>query len=112
MGADLEVGTDAHAFPCEVVPPCRQGGHRTGISPEGRQHAAKPIGKYYFTEVALKHDLAALKRGAVYERNEFYKRAKAWYKAEIDRLLHLEKVKEVSEPWFSAQPSPTVQHQA
>jgi hypothetical protein len=58
----------------------------------------KPIGKYYFSEDALKHDLAALKRGEVYERDDFYRRAKAWYKAEIDRLLHLEKVKMVSLP--------------
>ena len=56
----------------------------------------KPIGKYYFAEEALRHDLAALKRGEVYGRDEFYKRAKAWYKAEIDRLLHLKQVDEVS----------------
>jgi hypothetical protein len=53
------------------------------------------IGKYYFTESALKHDLAALSKGAIYRRDEFYKRAKAWYKAEIDRLIHLHRVEEV-----------------
>ncbi|GAB1316149.1 hypothetical protein MFIFM68171_06359 [Madurella fahalii] len=94
LDADSKVGADAQVSPCQLVPPCRRGGHGTYISAEGGQHAAKPIGKYYFTEDALKHDLAALKRGAVYEKNEFYNRAKAWYKAEIDRLLHLEKVKE------------------
>jgi hypothetical protein len=28
-------------------------------------------------------------------RDEFYRRAKTWYKAEIDRLLHLERVEKV-----------------
>jgi hypothetical protein len=79
---------------CKLVPPCRgrHGSHRTSTD----SHAAKPIGKYYFAEEALKHDLAALKRGEIYDRDDFYRRAKAWYKAEIDRLLHLEHVIEVS----------------
>lgn len=58
----------------------------------------RTIGKYSFTEDALHHDLTALKKGEIYSEDEFYMRAKAWYKAEIDRLLHLEKVKQVSRP--------------
>jgi hypothetical protein len=81
--------------PCRLLPPCQQGKHGSYINTDGR-HTTKPIGKYYFTEDALKHDLAALKRGYIYDKHEFHKRAKAWYKAEIDRLLHLAKVKEVS----------------
>ncbi|KXX78819.1 hypothetical protein MMYC01_200951 [Madurella mycetomatis] len=78
MDPDLKAGVNAHVSPCELVPPCRQGGHRTCIS-EGRQHAAKPIGKYYFTEDALKHDLAALKRGAVYQKTNFTNEQKPGY---------------------------------
>ncbi|KAK4187398.1 hypothetical protein QBC35DRAFT_498703 [Podospora australis] len=83
--------------PCELFPACKEGDHGTYQSADGHHHAAKPIGKYYFTEDALKQDLHALRKGEVYERNEFYKRAKSWYKAEIDRLLHLEKIKEETE---------------
>ncbi|KAK4034844.1 hypothetical protein C8A01DRAFT_18410, partial [Parachaetomium inaequale] len=82
----------AHS-PCRLIPPCKQGNHGLHITPNG-ERAIKIIGKYYFTEDALEHDLAALQRGAVYGRDEFFKRAKAWYKAEIDRLLHLERVRE------------------
>ncbi|SPQ26711.1 0bbc4d6a-1134-4cab-9f75-326520e0370e [Thermothielavioides terrestris] len=69
---------------CKLVPPCKQVNH--GLS-------TGKIGKYCFTEETLKHDIAALKRGEIYERNDFFLRAKAWYKAEIDRLIHLETVK-------------------
>ncbi|AEO64438.1 uncharacterized protein THITE_158356 [Thermothielavioides terrestris NRRL 8126] len=69
---------------CKLVPPCKQVNH--GLS-------TGKIGKYCFTEETLKHDIAALKRGEIYERDDFFLRAKAWYKAEIDRLLHLETVK-------------------
>ncbi|KAK3942663.1 hypothetical protein QBC46DRAFT_255841 [Diplogelasinospora grovesii] len=68
--------------PCQLVPPCKDGNHTR--SP-GIPRTTSPIGKYFFTEGALKHDLQALRRGAVYIKDEFYKRAKAWYKAEIDR---------------------------
>lgn len=80
--------------PCRLRPPCKHGNHGSSVSPTG-ERGAKPIGKYYFTEEALIHDLGALKRGAIHDSDEFYKRAKAWYKAEIDRLLHLEKTNEV-----------------
>ena len=86
MTYDIDAGRPQAS--CKLVPPCR-GRHDAQPSPTS---AAKPIGKYYFTEEALIHDLAALKRGEVYDRDEFYRRAKAWYKAEIDRLLHLEQV--------------------
>lgn len=43
----------------------------------------------------VKHDLLALKKGEVYSRDEFYNRVKAWYKAEIDRVLLLEDHKRV-----------------
>jgi hypothetical protein len=76
------------ASSCKLVPPCRRASH--GLDQK------KPIGKYYFAEDALKHDLAALKGGDVYDRDEFYGRAKAWYKAEIDLLLHAQLVAEVS----------------
>ncbi|KAK4212469.1 hypothetical protein QBC37DRAFT_193573 [Rhypophila decipiens] len=75
--------------PCQVVPPCREGNH--GIQPSV-DTAYRKIGKYYFTEEALRHDLAALKRGKVYTRQEFFPRARAWYKAEIDRILHWHRV--------------------
>jgi hypothetical protein len=84
---------------CKLLPPCRQGNHGPKDITKGA-HPSKAIGKYYFTEEALKHDLAALKTGEVYERDDFYRRAKAWYKAEIDRLLHLERVKKVSSDPF------------
>ncbi|KAK4234886.1 hypothetical protein C8A03DRAFT_46856 [Achaetomium macrosporum] len=76
---------------CRLVPPCQSVKHGLFIDSAG-QTKTTPIGKYYFTEHALKYDLAALKKGEVYNRDEFYRRAKTWYKAEIDRLLHLEKV--------------------
>ncbi len=80
---------------CKLILPCKEG-HDSQPSLVDRYGAKKPIGKYYFTEEALRHDLAALKRGEIYGRDEFYKRAKAWYKAEIDRLLHLKQREEVS----------------
>ncbi|KAK0702931.1 hypothetical protein B0T21DRAFT_299653 [Apiosordaria backusii] len=58
----------------------------------------QPIGRYHSTEDALKHDLSALKKGEIYNCNEFYKRAKAWYKAEIDRMLHLQHLEQVIMP--------------
>ena len=85
----------SEARTCKLIPPCK-GRHDSHHDPIDRYGVKKPIGKYYFTEEALRHDLAALKRGEVYGRDEFYKRAKAWYKAEIDRLLHLKQVEEVS----------------
>ncbi|KAK4149040.1 hypothetical protein C8A00DRAFT_19229 [Chaetomidium leptoderma] len=81
-----------HKFPCKLEPPCDRGNHGFHITWQG-EYVGRPIGKYYFTEDALKHDLAALKKGEVYDKDEFYKRAKSWYKAEIDRLIHLERVK-------------------
>ncbi|KAJ4417285.1 hypothetical protein N0V85_001908 [Neurospora sp. IMI 360204] len=67
---------------CRLIPPCKQG-HG------GPAKTILPIGKYFFSEEALEHDLGALKRGAIYpNESEFYKRVKAWYKAEVDRLLH------------------------
>ncbi|KAK3381926.1 hypothetical protein B0H63DRAFT_546669 [Podospora didyma] len=83
-----------HESPCQIIPPCRQGNHGAHLSSEGGMQATKAMGKYHFTEPALKHDLNALQKGKVYSADEFYTRAKAWYKAEIDRLLHREKVKQ------------------
>lgn len=85
----------SEARACKLIPPCKER-HDSHHNLIDRYGVKKPIGKYYFTEEALRHDLAALKRGEVYGRDEFYKRAKAWYKAEIDRLLHLKQVEEVS----------------
>lgn len=84
--------------PCQLIPPCKQGNH--GLQSQMRSAPDKKpsyrkIGKYYFTEEALKHDLAALKRGKVYTKKEFYQRARAWYKAEIDRILHWYRVYKV-----------------
>ncbi|KAK3401808.1 hypothetical protein B0T20DRAFT_346073 [Sordaria brevicollis] len=71
---------------CRLHPPCRKG-HG------GPARTILPIGKYFFSEEALIHDLAALKRGAVYHGEaEFFKRVKAWYKAEVDRLMHRKQV--------------------
>ncbi|KAK4126924.1 hypothetical protein N657DRAFT_630852 [Parathielavia appendiculata] len=39
-------------------------------------------------------DVTALKKGEVYGKIEFYKRAKSWYKGKINRLLHLDEVKQ------------------
>jgi hypothetical protein len=91
---ESETGSRMSQSPCRLFPPCKQGNHGSSAHSTG-ECGARPIGKYYFTEDALIHDLAALERGALYDSDEFYKRAKAWYKAEIDRLLHLEKAKEV-----------------
>ncbi|KAM7190229.1 hypothetical protein V8F33_009589 [Rhypophila sp. PSN 637] len=74
---------------CQLIPPCREGNH--GVQPSV-DTAYRKIGKYYFTEKALKHDLAALKRGKVYTKQEFFRRARAWYKADIDRILHWHRV--------------------
>ncbi|KAK3303177.1 uncharacterized protein B0T15DRAFT_576585 [Chaetomium strumarium] len=82
---------------CKLVPPCRSVQHGISIDSAG-QTKTKPIGKYYFTEDALKYDLAALKKGEVYSREEFYRRAKTWYKAEIDRLLHLKRIEKEDKP--------------
>ncbi|KAK0615601.1 hypothetical protein B0T17DRAFT_656729 [Bombardia bombarda] len=73
---------------CQLVPPCKQNRH-AALLPD-RQPT--PIGKYFFTEEALTHDLAALKKGEIYLKGDFYTRAKAWYKAEIDRIVHLKRV--------------------
>ncbi|KAK4176398.1 hypothetical protein QBC36DRAFT_301138 [Triangularia setosa] len=51
---------------------------------------AQSIWRFHSTEDALKHDAGALKKGEIYDRNEFYKRVKAWFKAEIDRKLYLQ----------------------
>jgi hypothetical protein len=97
IGSSTSDGTRRPRLSCNVIPPCKRGDHGPYINSKGENAVAvRPIGKYYFSEDALKHDLAALKRGDIYEWDEFYKRAKAWYKGEVDRLLHLKKVKEVS----------------
>lgn len=71
---------------CRLIPSCKQG-HG------GPAKIILPIGKYFVSEEALEHDLGALKRGAIYpNESEFYKRVKAWYKAEVDRLLHRQRV--------------------
>lgn len=71
---------------CRLNPPCKKG-HG------GPAKTILPIGKYFFSEEALIHDLRALKRGAVYnDEKNFYKRVKAWYKAEVDRLMHRKQV--------------------
>ena len=90
-----QAAAGAAPSPCRLLPPCKQGNHGFHINPNG-ERAIKTLGKYYFTEDALEHHLSALKRGDVYDRDEFFKRAKTWYKAEIDRLLHLGRVREVS----------------
>lgn len=79
--------------PCRLVPPCREGNH--GVIAPDRKRSHEKIGKYHFTEEALKHDLGALKRGKVYTKREFYRRARAWYKADIDRVLHWHRVYKV-----------------
>ncbi|KAJ4303866.1 hypothetical protein N0V88_001463 [Collariella sp. IMI 366227] len=80
---------------CRLTFPCKRGKHGTYISTAGG-YAVRIIGKYYVTEDALHHGLSTLKIRETYDEDEFYTRAKAWYKAEIDGLLHLEKVKQVS----------------
>lgn len=80
--------------PCRLVPPCKQGNHGFYIDANG-ERVNKTIGKYYFTEDALQQDLAALKRGEAYDKDDFFRRAKAWYKAEIDRNIHFETVQQV-----------------
>jgi hypothetical protein len=81
---------------CQLVPPCKRGRHGYHFSPGANEHrSANILGKYHITEEGLLHDLGALKRGAVYRREDFLVRARAWYKAEIDRLFHLERVQEV-----------------
>ncbi|EAQ84760.1 hypothetical protein CHGG_08774 [Chaetomium globosum CBS 148.51] len=79
--------------PCRLVPPCKQGNHGFYIDANG-ERVNKTIGKYYFTEDALQQDLAALKRGEAYDKDDFFRRAKAWYKAEIDRNIHFETVQQ------------------
>ncbi|KAK3948296.1 hypothetical protein QBC32DRAFT_381701 [Pseudoneurospora amorphoporcata] len=67
---------------CRLKPPCKQG-HG------GPAETIGPIGKFFYSEEALIHDLGALKRGAVCkDEMDFYKRVKSWYKAEVDRCMH------------------------
>lgn len=49
---------------------------------------------YYLTEDAGKLDATALRKGEVYVIDDFYERARAWYKTEIDRLLWIQWVRE------------------
>ena len=86
LGASPSIDFQDH--PCQLIPPCKHGNHGT-IN-------MLTIGKYFFTEDALKHDLLALRKGEVYGEDDFYVRAKAWYKAEIDRLEHKRRVGEVN----------------
>ncbi|KAL0469673.1 hypothetical protein QR685DRAFT_572639 [Neurospora intermedia] len=59
---------------CRLNPPCKQG-HG------GPAKTILPIGKYFFSEEALEHDLDALRKGAVYKGDkEFYKR--------VNRCMH------------------------
>jgi len=81
--------------PCQLVPSCKEGNHIAQSGHGGTDLGHRRIGKYFFSEDALKHDLAALRRGKVYTKQEFYRRARAWYKAEIDRILHWHKVYKV-----------------
>ncbi|KAK4449626.1 hypothetical protein QBC34DRAFT_462905 [Podospora aff. communis PSN243] len=78
--------------PCRIVPPCQRGGHGTDTSSgfgTGWQRA-NAVGKYHMTEDGLFVDLKALKKGDVYRKSDFLVRARAWFKAEVDRLAHLE----------------------
>lgn len=80
---------------CQLVPPCKEGNHLVQSGCGGTDTRPRTIGRYFVSENALKHDLAALRRGKVYTKQEFYRRARAWYKAEIDRILHWHKVYKV-----------------
>lgn len=59
-------------------------------------YVSNRLGRYHMTEEGLKHDLGALKRGEIYHKDDFLVRVRAWYKAEIGRLTHLDKVHKVS----------------
>lgn len=74
---------------CQMVPPCIHGKHK--YSENGKSYK---LGRYHWYEEGLVHDLNALKRGKIYTRDDFLERARSWYKAEIDRLTHLERVQE------------------
>ncbi|KAK5662307.1 hypothetical protein OQA88_8213 [Cercophora sp. LCS_1] len=84
-GRPPATGKDA----CQLVPPCNLGRH----SHNPLQTGSSTLGEYHLTEEGLKHDLSALKKGDIYQRSDFLFRARAWYKAEIDRQTHLERVK-------------------
>ncbi len=88
---------------CQLIPPCRHGNHlriphpsAASIAESGGEidaagvtgHFVNPISSYYEDEASLIHDLHALKRGEFYERQDFYTRLQAWYKAEVSRLGH------------------------
>ncbi|KAK1754237.1 hypothetical protein QBC47DRAFT_429895 [Echria macrotheca] len=78
---------------CQLVPPCSQGRHGLHFSPIASEwRKSNVLGKYHMTEEGLKHDLAALRKGEIYRKADFFARARAWYKAEVDRLTHLERV--------------------
>ncbi|KAK3332307.1 hypothetical protein B0T19DRAFT_398089 [Cercophora scortea] len=111
--ADIISSTAAYVeFPCELVPPCKRGQHvnRHYINKEGHITQPRRIGRYFFVEDALKHDLGALKRGELYTKSEFYKRARAWYKAEIDRRIHREIV-EFERKWMQDPNPPAMPYQ-
>ncbi|KAK3682288.1 hypothetical protein B0T22DRAFT_484362 [Podospora appendiculata] len=111
--ADILSSTTSYVeFPCELVPPCKRGQHvnRHFLNNEGHITQPRRIGRYFFVEDALKHDLGALKRGELYTKSEFYKRARAWYKAEIDRRIHREIV-EFERKWMQDPNQPAMPYQ-
>ncbi|KAH6617716.1 hypothetical protein B0J18DRAFT_435405 [Chaetomium sp. MPI-SDFR-AT-0129] len=97
IDAATEAAPEAVNSPCRLRPPCLRGRHGLLFDPDGNR-VIRNIGHYYFTEDGLEHDLEALRRNHLYRRSDFVKRAKAWYKAEIDRLLHLVRVEEEKSP--------------
>lgn len=90
----------AKAGRCLLEPPCQQGRHGFYFSPvASMNYVSNRLGRYHMTEEGLKHDLGALKRGEIYHKDDFLVRVRAWYKAEIGRLTHLDKVHEASLPF-------------
>ncbi|KAL2187128.1 hypothetical protein L209DRAFT_294686 [Thermothelomyces heterothallicus CBS 203.75] len=53
--------------PCRLSPPCKQGNHGLHFNARGE----------CVIKEALKHDLAALRKGEVYQQDDFFKRARA-----------------------------------
>ncbi|KAK4099439.1 hypothetical protein N658DRAFT_164171 [Parathielavia hyrcaniae] len=90
---------------CKLEPPSKREDHDETVTLKSEldgKKIEKIDNALHVTEDVPKHnsDLAALIRGDIYSKDEFYKRAKTWYITKTNRLLHLDKAKQVRKLWW------------